>query len=125
LLDSPPGQPGKSDPPDKPDKPDKAGSSTHYNSKKEYGSMLNMSCLNGTRNLLKQRSVKTADECRDLCDANADCTTYEVNGPEITTCYLSKEIRDIETCCKPHKTHQLYPWTGRPEADVQCVSSQQ
>ena len=116
-----PGQLGQPDGPDMPDLPDILDLSEMPSLKKEYGSMQKMSCMNGDKNLLKQQPVKTAEECKDLCDKNLECTTYEVNGPDITTCYLSKEIRSIEMCCQPHTTHQLYAWKDRPDPDWPCI----
>ena len=87
---------------------------------KEYDSMRQMNCLNGTGTLLKQRAVKTAEECQDLCNRTHECTTYEVDGPEIRTCFLSKNIHNIDMCCKPSKSHRMFAWTGRPDPDGSC-----
>ena len=92
--------------------------------KKEYGSMQQMNCLNGVRTLLKQRSVKTTEECQALCDKHQECTTYEVDGPVVKTCFLSKNIHNIDMCCRASKSHQMYAWTGRPDPERSCAPSE-
>ena len=92
--------------------------------KKEYGSMQQMNCLNGVKTLLKQRSVKTTEECQALCDKHQECTTYEVDGPVVKTCFLSKNIHNIDMCCRASKSHQMYAWTGRPDPERSCAPSE-
>jgi hypothetical protein len=81
--------------------------------------MQNYNCMNGNKNELLQRNVKSADDCKALCDSNPDCTTYEVDVP-LTTCWLSKNIHKIDACCQKSSARQMYPALQRPNPDASC-----
>ena len=88
---------------------------------KSYGAMQNYNCMNGLKNELLQRAVTTVQECQALCDADANCTTYEVDAPNIQNCWLSKNIHAIDKCCIADNSRQMYPWTDRPDATGVCT----